>query len=435
MDKFIRRCTYSLFFLFFIILTPVLIMYSLGYRYDFNTGNIEKNGAFYVKSYPRGAEIYVADKKSKNKTPTQVTNIKPAIYQVKVTKDGYVPWIKELKIESGLTTFAEDVVLFLNERNKTNINGGGEEYLISANRSQYAYINNNILYITDVEQTKNFEVSTLDNQYELIDWSTDNQTLLLKFNNRYFVFNINQKSIEPLLIEAADKLLWENNSETILYLKNKQLHRYHLNWNDNNDEILNLDYYINDFDIDQNYLIIQYGKQPLDYELNKKIVNYVEQFDKNTLESKTIIDNLSLGKLEILKADDTRLIFMLGAKLYIKSIFQDLIIIPITMADIHDDRLLMTNGHEIILYNYREDWQELIDRSSQIVSEVVWHPNGSYFISETNGKTYLTEIDGRDKRNTIELLENPLKKMYLFNKKGDKLFMLTPEENFYLTIQ
>ena len=95
----------------------------------------------------------------------------------------------------------------------------------------------------------------------------------------------------------------------------------------------------------------------------------------------------------------------------------------------------MTNGHEIIIFNYEEDWQDLIDRSSNIVSDVFWHPNGSYFVSEINDSTSLTELDGRDKRNNIELLNNPRKKNYIFDEKGERLYIVTPEENYYLTIE
>ena len=133
--------------------------------------------------------------------------------------------------------------------------------------------------------------------------------------------------------------------------------------------------------------------------------------------------------------NDRQFIFTLGSQLYIKNIFQNLIDIPVTSVKVHNQRLLLTNGHEIILYNYQDDWQELIDRSSQIVSDLLWHPNGSYFLSEINEQTNITEIDGRDKRNSVPILENPHKKLYLFNKKGNRLFILTPEENYYLTIQ
>ena len=53
MEKTIRRLTYSFFFLLFIILAPLLTMYSLGYRYDWQTGNLEKNGAFSITLKPR----------------------------------------------------------------------------------------------------------------------------------------------------------------------------------------------------------------------------------------------------------------------------------------------------------------------------------------------------------------------------------------------
>ena len=90
---------------------------------------------------------------------------------------------------------------------------------------------------------------------------------------------------------------------------------------------------------------------------------------------------------------------------------------------------------EIYIPFYKLYNQELIDRSTKIVSDIIWHPNGSYFLTEINEQTKIIEIDGRNKRNSIELLSTPLKKLYLFNNKGDKLFILSSKENFYLKIQ
>ena len=112
MDKTIRRITYSIFFLLFFIIAPVLTMYALGYRYDFKTGNLEKNGAFYVKSYPRGSDIFIDGQKIDKKTPTQITSVKAGTYKLMVKKDLYAPWEKELTVNPGQTTFAEDIVLF-----------------------------------------------------------------------------------------------------------------------------------------------------------------------------------------------------------------------------------------------------------------------------------------------------------------------------------
>ncbi|MDP2812659.1 MAG: PEGA domain-containing protein [bacterium] len=428
MDKTIRRLTYSIFFLLFFIIAPILTMYAIGYRYDFKNGNLEKNGAFYVKSYPKGANIFIDGQKIDKETPTQITSVKSGTYNLMVKKNLYAPWEKQLSVYSGQTTFAEDIVLFLNNREKSSLGAGSDNYLLNRQENKYAYIDaQKRLSITDIEQNKNFEIFTFNIDYELIDWSADNQKIILKNKNNYYIFDVNQRYIYPLDISSVSKIIWENGSEDILYLKNQEIFRYDASQiNNTTTESLNLDKQINDFAVKDNSLLIQYS-----LEQN----NFVDQIDKDSHQIIQTISDVGLGNLELVMAKDDYLIFSVGSKLYIKSPNKNLISIPVTIVSLHDDRLLISNGHEIILYNYKDDWQELIDRSTQIVSELMWHPNGSYFIYEINGQTYLSEIDSRDKRNIIEILNDPRKKNYLFNKKGDKLFILTPEENFYLTIQ
>lgn len=428
MDKTSSRLTYSLFFLLFFIMTPLLTLYALGYRYDFKTGHVEKDGALYVKSYPRGAEIYVDGKKISKKTPTQIINVRAAIHSVQVQKNNYVTWFKKLEVKPGDTTFAEDIVLFLENRPKTNLGPGSDKYLANELKNKYAYLTKDYhLMITDVEEAKNFDIFTLDKDYDFVDWSNDDQKLLLKNNNTYYIFDINQKALNKLTLDAVDKIVWGDDSQTLFYLKNEQLFKYSLVIPEQPiGKKIELTRAINDFAFYKDYLLILYSI---------KQNNFVEQLNKNDLKNIQTITNVNLGELTLLTANRDQAIFTVGSQLYIKNKEKEVINLPITLARIHDQRLLISSGHEIILYNYQTDWQDLIDRSSQIIVDVVWHPNGSYFINEVNNKTYLTEIDGRYKRNTIKLLDDPLTKTYIFNKKGDRLFVLTPQENFYLTIQ
>ncbi|MCD4760717.1 PEGA domain-containing protein, partial [bacterium] len=354
MGKTLGRITYTLFFALFFIMAPLLTIYALGYRYDFNTGNIEKNGAFYIKSYPKNAEIYVDNIKYKNSTPTQLTNIRPGTRQITVEKEDYISWSKELKIQPGETTFAEDIVLFLNQRPKTVLSTGSEKFLVNQSQNKYAYLDaDNQLIITDLEQAKNFEIFTFDKNYDLIEWSPDNQRILLKNKSVFYVFDINQKTLERLSLSLIQKIIWEDNSSYLLYLKNNNLFRYDISQPSNpSDYQIDLKYPINDFDIYNDFLVIQYT-------VDKN--NYIEQIDKNNLNSVLLLENMHLGNLEILTAEDSRLVFTLGSTLYVKNVFRDLINIPITITKLHDERLLLTNGHEIVLYNYKDDWQDLID--------------------------------------------------------------------------
>jgi len=431
MKPLLRKITVSIFVLLFLILAPLLTAYSLGYRYDFKTGNLQKNGAFYIKSYPKGADIYIDSIKKRPKTPTQIVNVVPGAHKVEVVKNNYVPWVKNLEIHSGETTFAEDIVLFLADRQKTDLGVGSEQMLLNNAKDKYATLDkDNNLLITDISQAITFNIDVLDTNYNLVDFSDDNQNILLEKDKKYFSFNVDQKQLEAIPVDNVQKMLWEDNSNTLIYLKDNKLyrrqHRSALLSSGDPDQLLDIREYINDFDILGSWLIIHYT-----FDKN----NYVKQLDKHTLELRQTVNNVNIANLETLVADNDYLIFTLGTKLYIQNSFKDLITIPITIVTLHDDRLLFTNGHEIILFNFKEDWQTLIDRSSNIVSDILWHPNGSYFISEIDDRTILTEIDGRDRRNSIELLNYPRKKSYVFDKKGEKLFIVTPEENYYLSIQ
>ena len=428
MSKTLTRFVYSTFFLLFFIITPIVTLYALGYRYDFKNGQLEKTGAFYIKSFPSGANIFIDDLKMDRRTPNQITNMKSGIYEVKVERNAYVSWTKELPIISGETTFAEDIVLFLQERSKTLLGAGGENYVLNQQKNKYAYIDQEYhLLISDIEQAKNLEVYTLDKNYQILEWSFDNQKILLQDESSYYIFNINQRNIYPLNMPLVEKVAWENSSDKLLYLKEKQIFQHEISpLRNTTTEALSLDDSINDFALKENFLIIH---------SSDGTNNFVKQLNKDDLELIQEIKDVGLGKLEIILSEEDYLIFSVGSKLYIQPREKDLIVIPLTIARLHGDFLLMSNGYEIILYNYKDDWQELIDRSSQIISELLWHPNGSYFIYETSGQTYISELDGRDKRNIIKIIEDPRKKNYVFNKRGDRLFVLTSEENFYLTIQ
>lgn len=428
MNKTLNRFTYSAYILLFIIITPVLIFYALGYRYNWTNRNIEKNGALYVKSYPRSAEIYVDNKKIKQKTPTQIVEISSGKYDVLVKKDKYVSWTKKLEIYSGETTFAEDIVLFLADREKTHLSSGSSVWLVNKQQNQYGFFDSeNNLNITDIEQEKSQVTFKFTDKYQLVDWSPNNQEILLALKNVYYLFNLDQKNLRQLNILAPDKIIWDNNDAGLIwYQKNQKIYRHYINQPDSKDQAISIDLSFVDFDVVGDYL--------LTLSTDDKTYQF-QKIKKSDFSIADKIENLNKGALKAWQADDKLSIFALGAGLYIKKADTNPTVIPHTVADIHDDRVLFTNGYETSVYNFKEDWSTLIDRSTKIVTDVLWHPNGSYFLSESNDQTFITEVDGRDKRNTISILDNPLKKLYLFNNKGDKLFILTPEENFYLTIQ
>ena len=110
MTRETRRLIFLVFVGIFIILVPVIILYAWGIHYNVNQGNFFDTGGIYLKSLPSKADIYV-DGVLKGKTSDFVRNLRPKIYNVKVIKNEYYTWQKNMIIEPGIVTKANNIFL------------------------------------------------------------------------------------------------------------------------------------------------------------------------------------------------------------------------------------------------------------------------------------------------------------------------------------
>jgi len=82
--------------------TLTAIRFAKGYRFSLKEKKVTETGLLVANSFPTGASVYINDKLT---TATNDTlNLPPGDYQVKIVKDGYIPWEKNLKIERELVT-------------------------------------------------------------------------------------------------------------------------------------------------------------------------------------------------------------------------------------------------------------------------------------------------------------------------------------------
>jgi hypothetical protein len=105
-----RRIFLFIAIVFFLLVTPTLVLYACGYSLDWTTKKIVLTGGFRLKSLPNKATIYI-DGRQKGQTPRGVTRLIPKEYIVKVEKDGYHVWQKKLKIEEEKVTEAINILL------------------------------------------------------------------------------------------------------------------------------------------------------------------------------------------------------------------------------------------------------------------------------------------------------------------------------------
>lgn len=117
MKFFWRKFLFLTFSLLFFIISPLLIIYALGYKFDFQEKKFKKTGGLYVQAIPREVNIILngklIKKTDKFSGTALVRGLLPREYEVEIKKDGYRTWKKKIRIEEGKVTEVKKLTLFL----------------------------------------------------------------------------------------------------------------------------------------------------------------------------------------------------------------------------------------------------------------------------------------------------------------------------------
>ena len=89
-----------------ISLTYLLSVLARGYQPDFNNGfKFKATGLLSATSKPKSAGVFINDRLF---TATDDTiNLSPGKYHIKITKDGYLPWSKNIEIQKEMVVQTE----------------------------------------------------------------------------------------------------------------------------------------------------------------------------------------------------------------------------------------------------------------------------------------------------------------------------------------
>jgi hypothetical protein len=133
MNPFKRKFLFFSLFLIFLITAPLITLYSLGYRLDLKNKKITQTGGIFVKTIPPSAQIFLNGKLSKKTDflfgSAVIKNLLPRTYKVRVEKDGFFPWEKELEVKEKEVTKTKTIVLFPKNINFQLISDQAEKIL------------------------------------------------------------------------------------------------------------------------------------------------------------------------------------------------------------------------------------------------------------------------------------------------------------------
>ncbi len=172
---------------FLLIATTAAILYGRGYRFNFNQGSpaFLGTGLLVATSRPDGARVFINGHLT---TATDNTiNLAPGEYNIKIFKDGYLPWEKKIKIQKEVVTKADALLFPTAPKLESITNIGIKNPVLDPSKTRLAYAvasqsaRKNGIYILDLTQRPILTLQSASTQ--IVDETQD------RFSNATFDFS------------------------------------------------------------------------------------------------------------------------------------------------------------------------------------------------------------------------------------------------------
>ncbi len=379
MTRLTRRVIFYFLILIFILAAPATILYASGFSFDWQNWQLLKTGSFYFDSLPKEAKITIEGKQN-DITPAYIGRLLPRRYAIEISQDGYENWHKNLDIFPQATTEARSIFLAPKEPK--------------------------------------------------IAKTADNVT-----STQEYFLNEDQKTVQQKILQNASSTI--NNAASWMVFKNEL-------------------YYL------QKSNMIFYKAGPLG--------QIIEQISTQSLPEIS-------KQYQIKVSDENSAIFIPGGKLFLlnnQTKTFDFLADNIMGAEFSSDneKLLFWTSHEIWILWFTDVWsqpyrksgeKELITRLSDDIGRVIWFPLTNEHIiytvrdsnrqeeqmkpkapalgaesrtvpqSGTGAWIKITELDGRDQRNTYDIYSGNISEIY-FNLSDNLLYFLTDNKLYFLDL-
>ena len=116
MTKKSRTILFIFCILLFLIIAPLTVYYSQGYRFDFTGRKVTRTGGIFLQVLPKQADIYLNGTFEKKTDflfgSALVDNLLPKKYKIEVKKEGYLAWEKTLEIKEKEVVESKSIILF-----------------------------------------------------------------------------------------------------------------------------------------------------------------------------------------------------------------------------------------------------------------------------------------------------------------------------------
>jgi hypothetical protein len=226
MKRIHRRLIFWMFFFLFLMISPLVIYYSRGFRYDKYHGIFIHSGSITIKSSPTSVNVYLNNDLQPTKSLDIINNsitlngLRPGSYTLRVSADGYQDWEKKIEVHSGISTEFWNVILLPKTAELQELGASGiERFFPSPFGKRVAYIksdeNQFQIWFLDVEENNpqmiySFEnMKFPDDKLENLEWNFKESYIVspvIRDNHKDYLIVSADLDIDPFFLSETTKL-------------------------------------------------------------------------------------------------------------------------------------------------------------------------------------------------------------------------------------
>ncbi len=186
-----------------VIISAGVILYARGFKPNLQTGRLDRTGLIVATSFPTGAQVFI-DGRLTSATNTNIAFLEPKTYKVRIEKDGYTAWEKDIEVVADLATEINALLFPLAPEIKPLTTTGASMPTLSPDNSKIAYGVSgergglHILPMSDSpfafrQNTRLIAKNTAVNDYTKAKfiWSYDSKELIARFEDETGVARAN----------------------------------------------------------------------------------------------------------------------------------------------------------------------------------------------------------------------------------------------------
>ena len=389
----------------FLLVTPLLILFARGFKYDFEHGHLVKTGTLVVETQPSRAQVIIDGKLQKSLTPESFRFLMPQDYTITIKKDNYQDWTKRLSVKPQLVTWTnlnrDFIALFYKQPKFINTITSSVASL-SSDKKELVFIESEKIGALNLEKDRKELLGDATNLDVTLDFplAWTNGKKIYGFFKDFSASNLNLKTNQ---ITSATT----NGTHTLIQVNNSLYHLIgatpHL--------LSNVKSYILDGD---------YAWYIRNNELIKQ--------DLFTSKTEVIRKDIPAHNNSQIIMAEGQIFLILDGSLYKISEKIEKVYGNATTAswDKKSQQLLIANQNEILLLDSGSLNPVLVLRSLSLISSPQLNFVAGYIFFQNEGKIKAIEIDGRDHRNIYTVAE--ALDQFAVSESGNMLYVFNKEE-------